>query len=131
MTGPIYATGKRDEAEPAVVRAFENGGAMVAKLSARDLPDLLVGFLGVTHLVEVKTNRARMRNGQETFAKKWLGSPVVVARTAAQARKWLAVWRERPTLGDVLRAQQETRGGGVDQAPEDADHLAAERARLG
>jgi hypothetical protein len=95
MTGPIYGNGRRDEAEPGVVKAFEAGGATVKKLSGKDVPDLLVGFLRETHLVEVKTNKAKLRDGQAEFARTWLGSPIVVARTPAQARKWLAVWRER------------------------------------
>jgi hypothetical protein len=92
----VATGGRRDDAEPAVVKAYEAGGASVKKISGKDVPDLLVGFLSETHLVEVKTNRAKLRDGQAEFARTWLGSPVVVARTPAQARKWLAVWRERP-----------------------------------
>jgi hypothetical protein len=97
----VATGGRRDDAEPGVVRAFEAGGASVKKLSGKDVPDLLVGFLMETHLVEVKTNRAQLRRGQAEFARRWLGSPVVVARTPGQARKWLAVWRERaqPRVG--------------------------------
>jgi Holliday junction resolvase len=113
-------SGRRDGAEPGVVKAFEAGGATVTKLSGKDIPDLLVGFLRETHLVEVKTNQAKLRDGQAEFARTWLGSPVVLARTPAQARKWLAVWRERrPTLGTVLRAEHEA-GGGAWQAIEDS-----------
>jgi hypothetical protein len=96
----VATGGRRDDAEPGVVKAFEAGGATVKKLSGKDVPDLLVGFLRETHLVEVKTNKAKLRDGQAEFARTWLGSPVVVARTPAQARKWLAVWRERVTRAD-------------------------------
>jgi Holliday junction resolvase len=112
-------SGRRDEAEPGVVKAFESGGASVTKLSGKDIPDLLVGFLRETHLVEVKTNRAKLRDGQAEFARMWLGSPVVVARTPAQARKWLAIWRERPREP----------GGGTWQIPEDVDRERLERLR--
>lgn len=95
MSGPIYGNGRRDEVEPGVIKAFEAGGATVKQLSGKDVPDLLVGYLLETHLVEVKTNRAKLRDGQAQFARTWLGSPVVVARTPAQARKWLTVWRQR------------------------------------
>ncbi len=91
----VATGGKRDDAEPEVIRAFESGGASVTKLVGKDIPDLLVGFLRETHLVEVKTDNARLRDGQKRWAETWLGSPPVVARTAAQARKWLAVWRGR------------------------------------
>jgi hypothetical protein len=91
---PHYGA-RRDESEAGVVRAFETGGASVKKINGKDVPDLLVGFLRETHLVECKTNRAKLRDGQVTFTRTWLGSPVIVVRTPAQARKWLAVWRER------------------------------------
>lgn len=94
---PHYGA-RRDEAEPEVVKAFEAGGASVAKINGKDIPDLIVGYLRETHLVEVKTNKAKLRDGQATFARTWLGSPVIVARTPAQARKWLAVWRERNAM---------------------------------
>jgi Holliday junction resolvase len=115
----VATGGRRDDAEPAVVKAFKAGGASVKKISGKDVPDLLVGYLRETHLVEVKTNKAALRKGQAEFARTWLGSPVVVARTPAQARKWLAVWRERPTEG----------GGGPDQAIEDAESAEVERVR--
>ena len=120
--GP-YNGARRDEAEPAVVKAFEDGGATVAKVNGKDVPDLLVGYLRETHLVEVKTSNAKLRPGQAEFARRWLGSPVVVARTPAQARKWLTVWRDRAER-IVFPG-----GGGVDAAMEDQQRLEAERRR--
>jgi hypothetical protein len=122
--GP-YNGARRDEAEPGVVKAFESGGATVRKLNGRDVPDLLVGFLRETHLVEVKTSNAKLRPGQAEFARTWLGSPVVVARTPAQARKWLTVWRQRVT------ADRAPSGGGTWQAVEDADREDADAVRSG
>jgi hypothetical protein len=87
---------KRDDAEPGVVLAFLSNGATVDKLpGGNGRPDLLVGYRGRSHLVEVKTNRAKLRPGQKQWAERWCGEAPVVARTPAQARKWLAIWRER------------------------------------
>lgn len=92
VSGPIYSTGRRDESEAAVIRALRAGGATVYQLSARDVPDLLVGYRGVTRLVEVKTDRAKLRPGQAAFALRWLGAPPVVCRTAPQAVALLRKW---------------------------------------
>jgi hypothetical protein len=114
------STGKRDAAEPEVVEAFEAGGAKVWRISGKDIPDLIVGYLGVNRAVEVKTDRAKLKTGQAKCHAAWTGDPPVIARTPAQARKWLAVWRERrPTLGTLLRAEHEA-GGGAWQAIEDS-----------
>jgi hypothetical protein len=90
-----FGKGRRDLAEPDVIKAFRKGGASVRQLTGKDTPDLLVGYLGADHSVEVKTNNAKLRPGQKRLAETWLGAPPVVARTPAQARKWLAIWRER------------------------------------
>jgi len=94
MTGPIYGIGRRDKMEPEVIKAFKAGGASVQQLSGRDVPDLLVGYLGVTHLVEVKTDRAGLKPGQKRWADEWRGERPVVARTAPQAWKLVRIWRE-------------------------------------
>lgn len=95
--GPTYGA-RRDDSEPGIVKAFRDGGATVDYLpGGNGRPDLLVGFLRESHLVETKTNNGKLRESQKKWADEWLGSPVVVARTPAQARKWLTVWRERVT----------------------------------
>jgi len=110
MSGPLYGLGRRDAAEPEVIAAFRSGGASVQQLSGRDVPDLLVGYLGVTRLVEVKTNRATLKPGQRRWAETWLGEAPCVARTAPQARKLLNVWAERgrPARPGRTRAPTET-----------------------
>ena len=120
MSGPIYGNGKRDSSEPEVVKAFEAGGASVAKLSGNGLPDLLVGFLGRDYLVEVKTGRSGLRASQNRFAAVWRGAAPVIVRTAPQARRWLKVWSERAAnLAPVLRAQEvEAVKAGAWQGPE-------------
>ena len=103
----IAGGGRRDSAEPGVKDAFEAGGADVAQLSGKDIPDLLVGYLGVNHAVEVKTNNAKLREGQRRWHQEWSGERPVVARTPAQARKWLRKWadeakRTHATIEDAL-----------------------------
>jgi hypothetical protein len=118
MSGPIYSRNRRDKSEPGVVAAFVEGGATVEKL---DRPcDLLVGYLGETHLVEVKTDNGGLTDDQMRFRERWTGKPPVEVRTPAQAKKWLRIWQERrPTLSTVLRAEHEA-GGGVWKAAEDS-----------
>lgn len=86
---------RRDAAEPAVVAAFTALGCSVQSL---DRPvDLLIGFKGVTHLVEVKTGTAgygkRLKASQEAWAAAWRGSPVHVARTHEDAVALVEMWR--------------------------------------
>jgi hypothetical protein len=97
--------------EPQVIEAFKAGGASVEQLPpGNSRPDLLVGFLRVNHLIEVKTNEATLDAGQEKWHREWKGEPVPVVRTGPQARKWLAIWtREfaaspRPDLTEDLAA---------------------------
>jgi hypothetical protein len=118
---PVYGA-RRDNSEPGVVKAFRAGGASVDFLpGGNGRPDLLIGFLRETHLVETKTDGAGLRASQKEWAAKWLGSPVVVARTPAQARKWLAIWRERHPTAEG--------GGGTWAAVEDGERLERERSR--
>lgn len=100
----VRATGRRDKSEPGIVEALEAGGASVEYLS--EPCDLLVGFLGETHLVEAKTDNEGLTEAQMRFRERWRGKPPVEIRTPAQAKKWLKVWsKRRPTLSTVLRAE--------------------------
>ena len=44
---------RRDENEAAIVAALEAAGATVTRLNEPGVPDLLVGYLGETYLLEV------------------------------------------------------------------------------
>ncbi len=103
-----YGVRRRDKAEPGVIAAFKAAGATVLQLTGRDIPDLAVGAFGVTYLIEVKTDNAKLRPGQKRLCAEWNGSPIEVVRTPAQARKCIAVWREQEgtTLAAVLRSQE-------------------------
>jgi Holliday junction resolvase len=96
--------GKRDDAEPDVVEELERGGASVTRLSGKGVPDLLVGFHGRNHLVEVKTGKAGLRDTQVTFGGTWRGEAPAIARNKPQANKLIRMWaaeREREVAAAV------------------------------
>jgi len=88
---------KRDAIHGAVVEAFRKCGLSVydAAHAGRDFPDLVVGWNGVTHLVEIKTGKAPMPPGQVAFSAAWRGAPVVVLRSVTEAVDWATAIRTR------------------------------------
>ena len=64
-------------------------GCSVKSLAAmgRGLPDLLVGYRGITHLIEVKNPATYhgITDAQHEFMDSWRGSPVHVVETADAA----------------------------------------------
>jgi hypothetical protein len=90
-----------DANQPAIVQALQATGATVQSLAAIGLgcPDLLVGFQGVTLLMEVK-NLNRPRNGQDyggkvkdaqaAWRKWWRGIPVATVTSPFEAVSVLA-----------------------------------------
>jgi hypothetical protein len=81
---------KRDVAEPEVVSALVQCGFSVERI---DRPvDLLVGFRGETHIVEVKSSDKgygkSLNDNQQRFSDAWRGSQVVILRSAQDAAEW-------------------------------------------
>jgi hypothetical protein len=78
---------KRDASEPGIVAALRSVGVSVHHLSAPNMPDLLCGYQGETHLLEVKSPGARRRltPGQRDFMASWFGAPVAVVTTPEEA----------------------------------------------
>jgi hypothetical protein len=82
----------------AILRCF---GMSVQSLAAtgKGCPDLLVGYRGRTHLVEVKDgskspSRRTLTPDQEAWQAAWRGSEVVLLDSALAARTWaLAITR--------------------------------------
>lgn len=97
--GGIPRVAHRDLHEPEIIRAFREAGAKVTPLSIKKVPDLLVGFLGVNHLVEVKTDNETLNPEQAEWHREWTGEKPLIARNEAHARKlvrmWLAEFAER------------------------------------
>jgi hypothetical protein len=83
----VRRAAKRDAAEPDIVETLQGIGCEVTKLSDTDLPDLLVGWRGKLHLIEVKTGNAKLRPGQEEFRARMAecGVTVKVVRTPPEA----------------------------------------------
>jgi hypothetical protein len=81
-----------DSHQRAIVAAFERGGASVVDLSQLGfgVPDLLVGYKGVTELVEVKLGNGRMSHSQRAMRNTWAGREVKTVRSPQYARKILS-----------------------------------------
>lgn len=88
---------KRDASEPAIVEALVRAGASVHRISARDVPDLLVGWRGRNLLMEVKTPPPPLKRppkrprpdqrteGQRLWASAWRGDAPHVVCTPQEA----------------------------------------------
>ena len=83
---PRYA-GRRDATHAEIRNALRAAGWSVYDAGGvgGSFPDLVVGAAGLTFLVECKTGRGRLSEGQLEFARLWRGGPVVIARSAEDA----------------------------------------------
>lgn len=86
---PPRRAAARDSNEPDIATALEAVGASVTRLSQKGLPDLLVGWRGTTHLLEVKHLSATGKTVRRTSGGK---RPDAEGRTQAQA-DWWGAWR--------------------------------------
>jgi hypothetical protein len=76
---------KRDTSERPIIEALKQFGMDVIQI---DTPvDLVIGWRGVNYLAEVKTGKAKLRDGQAKFVDEWRGQ-VVVLRNPADAVNW-------------------------------------------
>lgn len=88
MTLRSYAN-KRDANEPEIVEALRKAGCSVVRL---DKPvDLLIGYRGVTHLAEVKTDKGKLTKAQDDFRKSWQGSYFYILRDVDDALTMLRI----------------------------------------
>jgi hypothetical protein len=85
---------KKDVNEKLIVDFLRKAGASVY---IAGLPvDLIVGYRGQTHLVEVKNKLTQygkrgLNSNQKEFATNWLGSSVVILNTVEAAQEFLKV----------------------------------------
>lgn len=86
---------RRDDNEEAIVDRLLQLGATVEFLSIEDVPDLLVGFCGVTYLIEVKEPGKNLRKGQAEWHDAWQGGAPIVIRSEQEAIDFLLAIRER------------------------------------
>lgn len=87
---------KGDANHAAIVRALRQAGCSVADLrdagqASPGCPDLLVGVRGEDYLLEVKTEKGRLRKSQRLFADLWLGRTPVVVRGPVDALEAVGV----------------------------------------
>ncbi len=105
---PRYAA-KVDDNQPEIVAAWRAVGASVLLLHrvGEGCPDTLVGFRGLSHLVEIKDGNKipsarKLTKHQVEFHADWLGSPVHVVKNVDEA---LAVLGIMPTVGIEHRGE--------------------------
>lgn len=95
--------GKKDANHDEIVEAFQRVGCTVAQLHDTGVPgwpDLVVGCIGVNHLVEVKSldsayGRAGLNANQSAFARDWRGGKVWICTSTTDAYNLVAEWRKR------------------------------------
>ena len=92
--------GKVDANQAAIVDAFRKHGASVLSLASvgNGCPDLLVGFSGKTHLIEVKdgtkpTSERRLTPDQRKWFDTWRGGLVVVVDNTDTVHGLCDKWR--------------------------------------
>lgn len=96
---------RKDASHKAVVAAFEAHGCSVNVIeqAKTGCPDLVVGYLGVDHGVEVKPTKEQAgkdwrrdtvpRESQLAFHARWRGAPIHVVRTVEDVVALVAMWR--------------------------------------
>ena len=84
---------RRDANEQLIVDALEQVGALVCRVSGKDVPDLIVGWRGRYLLLEVKQKGSNLKQGQLKFHGDHLlrGLPCYVVRDVAEALETLGV----------------------------------------
>ena len=83
---------RRDIAESPIVSVLLKAGFAVQRISAKDVPDLLIGRNGITRQVEIKTGKAPVQPGQVTWALDWRGAPVIYLRTIEDTIRMIRAW---------------------------------------
>ena len=81
---------RRDANERDIIDSLRAVGAVVQPLDAKGVPDLLVGFRGVTYLLEVKDSEKppsarKLTPDQATWHKAWTGGLLAVVETVDEA----------------------------------------------
>jgi hypothetical protein len=92
-----YQKRRVDANQKLIVATLEALGASVVSLhdAGAGVPDLLVGYRGITCLVEVKNpdTRGKLNDRQQEWHAAWLGAPIGIIYTPDQARDFLEALR--------------------------------------
>lgn len=78
--GSLRWDAKRDSNQKDIVSALETIGCSVLLLHrvGDNCPDILVGYRGCNFLMEIKTEKGALTEGQKEFRELWRGSTFVV-----------------------------------------------------
>lgn len=82
-----FRYGKPDTTQAEIVAYLRGIGCTVEITSAvgRDFPDLVVGCAGVTFLVECKSPKEELSEGQQQWHAAWRGGAVITATSGEEA----------------------------------------------
>jgi hypothetical protein len=97
----VIRRGKKDGNHDAIVARLESLGCTVAQMHACGVPgfpDVAVGAIGQTRLVEIKDpttryGRAGLNANQSVFARDWRGGQVYVITSPDEAAAFVQQWR--------------------------------------
>jgi hypothetical protein len=92
---------RRDAVEPEVIDALLAHGFSVKQLSAKDIPDLLIGKHGQTRIAEVKTGTKKLSEGQDRFWRDWRGNGKIVLRSVEDVGRLARLWSLPGDLADA------------------------------
>jgi len=95
----VRRAAKRDANEAEIVAALEQVGCAVQRLNEGGVPDLLVGFRGRYHLLEVKLplgveggeSHRTLTPKQRAWWRGWKGPPPVIVRSVDEALRAIGV----------------------------------------
>jgi hypothetical protein len=98
------ARARKDNNHDLIVKAFEQLGCSVEETVCTGLegfPDLLVGCIGVNHLVEIKNpdtayGRQGLNENQHAFNARWRGERMWSVSTSQHVVTLVQHWRARP-----------------------------------
>jgi Holliday junction resolvase len=91
-----------DETHRSVRNALTSLGCSVVSTTSMGsgFPDMVVGLMGETHLVEVKTRTGKLRESQVKFSVGWRGCPIWILRSAEDAMTMVASIRKEVAKRD-------------------------------
>jgi hypothetical protein len=86
MSNRFAYRGHHDGNHAELAEVFEGLGCTVADTSAAGFgfPDIVLGLVGQTHLVEVKDENGRLSASQERFMRDWRGGQIIVVQSAEE-----------------------------------------------
>jgi Holliday junction resolvase len=81
----VRRAAKRDICEAEIIAALEAVGAKVTRISQGGMPDLLCSYRSVWYLLEVKSDKGKLTEDQETFIEYHTHCKTHVVRTVEEA----------------------------------------------